>query len=182
MPTAKPLGTAGGTSQDDDADLEDLLTSSPTLGRGGKGRGGTAEVGIDLDHLTRKKTTAPPSSSRKKDRAQRYRNYGPRGNYDSGGFLSALCAHVCLFCAHRPLCGWICALGGVAALAYALAYLIDPTKEVGVVKHDWTNVQSEMDLRVGDIDHWCLSVSVQGSGCAGEWGLNKTELNLPSCL
>lgn len=136
------MGTAGGHSAGDDSDLEDLLASKAG------GGAGTDNVNINLDHLTRDASSA--------SYGQRYQNY-----YGApAGVCAVLYAHCCLFFSHRPAAGLLCTIMGMAALAYLFVYIVDPTGKVGVVKHDWTTVSSELDLKAGDIDHWCIGVRI----------------------
>mmetsp|Transcript_38905 Transcript_38905/g.117013 ORF Transcript_38905/g.117013 Transcript_38905/m.117013 type:complete len:722 (-) Transcript_38905:426-2591(-) len=137
---SKPIGSARG--HPDDSDLEDLLASKTG------GGAGTDNVQINLDHLTRDdpRVAAPASYDK---RYQKY--YGA-----PVGVCAIIYAHLCLFFSHRPAAGLLCTIMGIAGLAYLFVYIVDPTGKVGEVKHDWTAVTSELDLKAGDIDHWCI--------------------------
>ena len=142
MPT-KPLHlrTDGRVLPEDSTDLEDLLSSRDRT----KSSDGTYEVS--------EKILPHPYTHRYQS------NDEPRCFV---GFLTGLWAHCALFFVHRPCCGWICTMALIASVAFGLAFLVDPTKEVGVITYDWTNVESEMDLKIGNIDHWCIGVSFCG--------------------
>jgi hypothetical protein len=39
---------------------------------------------------------------------------------------------------------------------FLIGALLNPTETFGVIKNDYSNIQSEYDLSLGKIDHWCL--------------------------
>jgi len=88
--------------------------------------------------------------------ADRHKSY-----YTSQPGGLGLCGYISAFCwltlQSSPKCGWILTVLAVLGLAYGLAYLLDPTDQIGVVSQDWTNIESFYDLKSGKIHHWCLA-------------------------
>lgn len=41
-------------------------------------------------------------------------------------------------------------------MIFLIGAVLNPTETFGVIKNDYTNIQSEYDLSLGKIDHWCL--------------------------
>eukprot|EP00546_Thalassionema_frauenfeldii_P014614 CAMPEP_0178930140 /NCGR_PEP_ID=MMETSP0786-20121207/21046_1 /TAXON_ID=186022 /ORGANISM="Thalassionema frauenfeldii, Strain CCMP 1798" /LENGTH=700 /DNA_ID=CAMNT_0020606587 /DNA_START=294 /DNA_END=2396 /DNA_ORIENTATION=- len=114
----------------DDADLEDLLDHKTD---------GTEETPLDLDHLTKGQLDVP------------------RSRYSSPGLGSLVSAHCRYLCYMYPRCCGCVSVGTVALVMFFLIGLIlDPKDTYGVIKNDYTNIQSEYDLSLGKIDHWCL--------------------------
>ena len=136
MAQQNPHGTAGGPGLD--SDLDDLL------GNGADSSSPSKSVAQSAFASTSTYTYA--------DRHKSY--YSSHGGLGCCGYLSAWCW---LTFRSSPKCGWILTLLALIGLAYGLMYLLDPTVEVGVVSHDWTNVNSQYDLKAGDINHWCLA-------------------------
>uniref|UniRef100_A0A6U2ZR75 SGNH hydrolase-type esterase domain-containing protein n=1 Tax=Entomoneis paludosa TaxID=265537 RepID=A0A6U2ZR75_9STRA len=109
---------------------------------------------LNLDHLTREKVNAgstAPSSPKKQSMASSplsvlLHHFGDR--------LSAYISMLCYF--YPCMCGTIVFMV-IGCILYGLGSLIfNPTVEYGVMKHDHSFLESKYNLKVGDIDHWCL--------------------------
>jgi hypothetical protein len=125
----------------DDSDLEDLLSHQQ------EGTATTTTAPLNLDHLTRGQLDVSPRKA--------------SDNRRSGGFLasvlsyfSAWFSYMCY--AYPRLCSCLtigCVCVGMFLFVNAV---FNPTETFGVIPHDWTNIQSQYDLDLGKIDHWCL--------------------------
>ena len=140
MAQHNPHGTAGGPGLD--SDLDDLLGNG---GGGGNNNSPSKSVAQSAFASTSSSTYTYA------DRHKSY--YTSNGGLGCCGYLSACCW---LTFQSSPKCGWILTVLVLIGMAYGLLYLLDPTVEVGVVSHAWTNVKSVYDLKAGDISHWCL--------------------------
>mmetsp|Transcript_30351 Transcript_30351/g.44061 ORF Transcript_30351/g.44061 Transcript_30351/m.44061 type:complete len:531 (+) Transcript_30351:205-1797(+) len=121
----------------DDSDLEDLLSSATTS------PATTTNVNIDLDHLTRDGDLP---------KRRHYQTHNP-----SVSPLLFCYASCCSFAYASP-CTCVCLVIG-ATIVVILALInvtLNPTTAIGVVQHDYTNVQSSFQLSMGNIDHWCI--------------------------
>mmetsp|Transcript_11332 Transcript_11332/g.12657 ORF Transcript_11332/g.12657 Transcript_11332/m.12657 type:complete len:676 (+) Transcript_11332:92-2119(+) len=117
----------------DDSDLDDLLQHKV-------GDGGIEEAPLDLDHLTKGQLDVPHRSS------------------SSPGIGDLISTHCRFLCYMYPKC---CACVSVSSVALVMFFfigiLLDPTRDFGNIKNDYTAITSKYDLDLGKIDHWCLN-------------------------
>jgi hypothetical protein len=107
---------------------------------------------------------APLSGSNNGDATEKYNNHQqqqepPLFNVaPCGSFCAYLFAYVTYTCEYAPKLCWTV---GVIALIIPMYLLVmgvlaNPTERFGVINHDFTEVQSQYDFSIKDIDHWCL--------------------------
>ena len=115
----------------DDSDLEDLLQH-----KGGE----TVEMApLNLDHLTKGQLDVP------------------RRTFAGPGMTTVASAHCKYLCYMYPKsCGCLSVVGVGMVMIFLIGAVLNPTETFGVIKNDYTNIQSEYDLSLGKIDHWCL--------------------------
>jgi hypothetical protein len=149
---------------------ERLLPSAGPSSANGGGGGGTHRQDSEarLPHH-RKDPNAPWKAGKASASGFSYR---PSGRRDGEGACSA-CGRYCtaylsLLCYYHP---WMCALLALGAAALLLAslanVLFSPVGTYGVVPHDHSNIRSVYDLRMAQIDHWCLGGGNDGCACEG---------------
>lgn len=107
---------------------------------------------MNLDHLTRE------SSSPVADKKDKGPSYG--GAYSKrmvSPFFERLSAYISMLCYFYPcFCGSIVFMV-IGLILYGLGTLIfNPRVEYGLMKHDHSFLDSEYNMKAGDIDHWCL--------------------------
>jgi hypothetical protein len=78
--------------------------------------------------------------------------------YHGSSHLDFLCAYIGMLCGYyRRTCCFLTVLGIVFVLLMLASLIIDPQQTYGIAAgHDHSNVRSKFDLKMGDIDHWCL--------------------------
>jgi hypothetical protein len=123
--------------KDDDEDLQDLLSSSST----------------------KKSTTKQHETSSQNTRTTSRRNVpgiyaGPKMSLWE--FASA---YISMMCFYYPTCCGCCAFLVLLQFVVLLSTFLvnNPVQTYGdIIGHDHSNIHSVYDLRMGDIDHWCL--------------------------
>ena len=127
----------------------------------------TQEHDLNLDHLTREKQDISPPRMRNSDVYNRRNKTGNKNSMYFGGGgsdgmyndprLHRLSSYVSMLCYFYPgICGTLTFMV-IGLILFGLGTLIfNPTLEYGVMKHDHTFLESKYNLKVGDIDHWCL--------------------------
>ena len=135
------------SNNNNDADLEDLLQEDNHHGTTPLRKQHHLEMTpLNLDHLTKGQldvSTVKPSSPSNGS------SYG-----DICSFLQGTCSYIAY--AHPRVC-CCCALGMIVFVLVMIATTImNPTIVYGNVHEDFSNVQSQFDLSLGSIDHWCL--------------------------
>jgi hypothetical protein len=113
----------------DDSDLEDLLQH--------KGGETVESAPLNLDHLTKGQLDVP-------------RRTGPGLTV----LASAHCRYLCYM--YPRCCGCMSIVAFVLAMFLMVGSMLNPTETFGVINNDYTTVQSEYDLKLGKIDHWCI--------------------------
>lgn len=72
--------------------------------------------------------------------------------------------HSCCFL-YPVTCG-IIMIGMMAAILWLLfAFILNPTQEFGVIKHDHSNIKSKLDFATQKVDHWCLGGGDESCTC-----------------
>jgi hypothetical protein len=123
----------GKNAPGDDSDLEDLL-------EGKSGKGGTETAPLNLDHLAKGQVDIPA-----------------RRTFSGPGVASVANAHCRYLCFMYPKCCGCLSVGGVAMVMFLMiGAVLNPTETFGTIKNDYSDIQSEYDLSLGKIDHWCL--------------------------
>jgi hypothetical protein len=137
---------ASATKQGDDSDLDDLIQ------QGGGANHDTSAGALEMETLVG----------------------GGGGGRSNGGFtpppipfghVGAICALCCYSMQSRPsLSG--CVLMSMLVFFIVATFIsakheIDPLK-VAKISRDYSTVQSQYDLSLGKIDHWCIFVSQLG--------------------
>jgi hypothetical protein len=80
-----------------------------------------------------------------------------RKNQKTGSLLSLCCAYCTYTCEYAPrFCLALGCIGIIVPVYFLVMSALNPTEQFGVIKNDYTDVQSKYDLNVGKIDHWCL--------------------------
>ncbi|EEC42764.1 predicted protein [Phaeodactylum tricornutum CCAP 1055/1] len=126
------------TGDEEDSDLTDLLQNQ--MG-GSNTTSGTETARFNLDHLTQGKMSLSPRNTSSKKAA----------------FLDVASSYISMLCHYYPgLCGFFVFLGIAATLALLSNLFFNPTENLGVIKHDHSNIKSVYDVKMGQIDHWCL--------------------------
>jgi hypothetical protein len=129
------MGPPKGNDADDD-DLHDLLPAD------GYKNDHSQMQPLNLDHLSQGELDVPVKYQQ-----------GP-----SCSLLSLCCAYLTYACEYAPR--FCCTLGvlGLLVPSYFLvmAVFLNPTEHFGTVVHDYSSIQSQYDLTVGNIDHWCI--------------------------
>lgn len=123
---------------DADEDLNDLLKDGKTDNYSSQMQP------LNLDHLSQGELDVP---------VKRYNHQAPPCSILGLGF-----AYLSFACDYAPRFCCTLAIAGLIAPAYFLvmAVFLNPTENFGIVKHDFTSIQSQYDLSVGNIDHWCI--------------------------
>ena len=134
----------------DDSDLEELISSSPTPNNDNNNR----------------------TSDKSSDKTSKMSNYF-QPNYESPTSASAsvlsqvptLLSYMCMsFMLQYPR---LAKLTTFLLLALVLSFffvgILDNRSktEIGVVKYDFTKVKSQYDFQIGNVDHWCIDVSLR---------------------
>jgi hypothetical protein len=71
--------------------------------------------------------------------------------------IGTLNYHVHTCCFFYPVTCGILTIGSFAiAMWLLLGSILNPVEEFGIIKHDHSNIQSKFDLKMQDIEHWCL--------------------------
>ena len=119
----------------DDSDLEDLLSHK-------EGDHHLEHAPLNLDHLTKGQLDVPSSSSRHKR------------SLSITAYASAWISYMCY--AHPKCCSALLVVLITLGMIVLVNVVVNPTKTFGVIPYDYSNIQSEYDLSIGKIDHWCL--------------------------
>lgn len=130
-----------------DADLDDLLEEASPSSSGEK-QEHLEMAPLNLDHLTMGQLDVTPPSVKK------------HSNGESTLINPLLYIQgVCLFCAyaHPRLCSGLVVTMIVSCLFLVSFCIMNPTLYLGEIKEDFSNIQSSFDLKLGQIDHWCLA-------------------------
>ena len=112
---------------------------------------------LNLDHLTNRKvqivssTTTPSSSSKKVKKF--YKTY-----YGRTVSVSEYCrSHLSMLCYYYPFtCGFMVLFLLMIVMIMLASLMFNPVQEYGTIKHDHSNIKSMYDLKMGQVDHWCL--------------------------
>jgi hypothetical protein len=77
---------------------------------------------------------------------------------DCSTFCAFVFAYVTYTCQYAPRLCWTLAAIALFIPSYLLlmGVIFNPTEHFGVIEHDFTNVQSQYDFTLKDIDHWCI--------------------------
>ena len=133
-----------------DADLEDLLeesANSPSLKS--EKQEHLEMAPLNLDHLTMGQLDVVTSSRVKKQSESTSTLINPL-QYIRG---------LCLYCAyaHPRICSCL-VLGMIFSVIVLVSFsIMNPTFYLGEIKEDFSNIKSSFDLKLGQIDHWCLA-------------------------
>jgi len=115
-----------GKPHNEDADLEDLLASDGT--------------GVTVPNTSGGRNNKSSSST-----------------MDFGGVLPLLSAHCSFLCYMYPKSISCLVFVGIFGMMILMVNLVfNPTETYGSIRNDYTNIQSEYDLSLGNIDHWCI--------------------------
>jgi hypothetical protein len=80
-----------------------------------------------------------------------------RKNQKTGSLLSLCCAYCTYTCEYAPrFCLALGCIGIIIPAYFLVMSALNPTEQFGVIKNDYTDIQSKYDLTMGKIDHWCL--------------------------
>lgn len=131
---------------DDDGDINDLLN----------------EVRADKNGIELAPLTGNGSSSVSME-AQAAVNKGraaanATATYGNFSILELAFAYVTYSCEYAPKLCWTIGIILLIVPAYLLVMgvLANPTEHFGVIKNDYSTIQSVYDFKLKDIDHWCL--------------------------
>lgn len=121
---------------------------------------------LNLDHLTNRKVeivstgTTPKSSSSSKKVKKFYKTY-----YGRTISVSEYCrSHLSMICYYYPYtCGFTVMLLLMIVMIMLASLMFKP---VQTIKHDYSNIKSKYDPRMGMIDHWCLGGGNDDCLCA----------------
>lgn len=77
---------------------------------------------------------------------------------DCNTFCAFLFAYATYTCQYAPKLCWTVATIALLVPSYLLivGVFFNPTEHFGVIEHDFTNVQSQYDFSIKNIDHWCI--------------------------
>mmetsp|Transcript_27810 Transcript_27810/g.42569 ORF Transcript_27810/g.42569 Transcript_27810/m.42569 type:complete len:539 (+) Transcript_27810:73-1689(+) len=79
------------------------------------------------------------------------------GTMNYGGVLPLLSAHCSFLCYMYPrCCSFVVFLGIFGVMIVMANVILNPTETYGQIVNDYTNIQSEYDLSLGNINHWCI--------------------------
>lgn len=123
-----------------DDDLHDLIGSAGNDGNNGK----KSEMKpFNLEHLSEGNLDIPIKRSRSNQQC---------------GLLKLCCAYISYACDYAPKFCWGVGIVALLIPAYFLvmAVFFNPTEHFGMV-HDYSEINSQYDLTVGKIDHWCVN-------------------------
>jgi hypothetical protein len=72
-------------------------------------------------------------------------------------FFALCCAYCGYACEYAPgCCSTLAFIALIIPTYFLIVAILNPTENFGVVKNDYTDIQSQYDLSIGKIDHWCL--------------------------
>ena len=131
MTTPPNAAFQAGRSNNDDEDLEDLLT--------GSNDDSNSEVKV-----------------RSKSRFSKYHTHID----NQANFFCNLSSYLwLLFLTHTRISKCLSFIMLGILLYSFLSFAIRPTERIGRVSYHMSSIKSKYDLKLGEIDHWCLDVS-----------------------
>ena len=145
-----------GKKHDDDSDLHDLLkgdgshqnTNANSNNNNKNGNSDVELTPLNLEHL-----------ETELERPIRGRSASSSSSSSSplSTCLTLFCAYATYMCEYTPkLCLTLALIALVIPTYFLVSAILNPTEQYGIIRNDYTNIQSEFDLTVGKIDHWCL--------------------------
>lgn len=122
-----------------DDDINDLIETEDMANQGAK----SEMKPLNLDHLSQGELDVPVKRT--------------GGNVNDCSLCKLCCAYMIYMCEYAPTCCWAIGLALLLVPSYFLvmAVFFNPTEHFGVM-HDYTDINSQYDLSLGKIDHWCL--------------------------
>ena len=91
--------------------------------------------------------------------------YNPDSRFTTSGLCNKIFDICWYFLLMFPTLSKILIFSSMFLSLYVVINAIGNRGEIGVVKHDFTNVKSRYDLDLGQIDHWCIDVSPSSLQC-----------------
>ncbi len=148
----------GNNDHDHDADIADLVDDYATgtilemapLHGGSNVNGSASGPTSVLEQAGLLKPGGPPSMNSSANGDFRLNCCSP--------LVSLIFAYIIYTCDYAPKTCWTIGLVLLLISSYLLiaGVLANPTEHFGVIRHDYSNIQSQYDFQIKDIDHWCL--------------------------
>jgi hypothetical protein len=165
--------TMNGTHNDyHDSDIADLVDDN-TNGNGGAGKTAILEM-TPLNNSSNDSNSGRGSSNAARsglEEAGLFKQPSRGGSsppppLSYGDFQLNCCSplgtllfvYICYTCEYAPRTCWTIGIVVLLISSYLLivGVLANPTEHFGVIQHDFSNIQSQYDFHIKDIDHWCL--------------------------
>ena len=129
--------TSAKSPNDLDADIQDLLPDDDAV------HGSSEMQPLNLDNLIQGEVDVPVK-------------YQPN---QSCTLCALCCAYFSYGCEYAPRFCWTVGVIALVIPFYLLvtAVFMNPTEHFGVIGKDYSNIQSQYDLTIGEIDHWCIT-------------------------